>query len=440
MTVEVAATIAGLNETLPLATDPKSEGDDHIRLIKAVLKTNLNNVNNTSDENKPVSTATQTALDLKANASDVTTSLEGKANLSGATFTGNVAAPRFNASTGVAISGDTTDFSTGSGSVPNYGIGYLTGTSETVISGFGGVRIYTGQTLRASWDGSGNATFSGVVAAPEITLSSTYPVLNLRDSDATDGNKNARISYSSGSLVFERINDALNAVTSAPFQIDAGGNATFSGNLAIQGAGLSQNGVNLPVGVTAGMTMTSATSHLAGNASVLRMAIADGSSPAGVSVHNIHDGTYSSQEVAISTSVGGIEPTTERLRFYKDGKILATNSPGLGYGAGSGGTATQPTSKSTAVLLSKPSGQITMHNAALAAGVEVEFIVNCSVIAASDSVLVNVSGGVLSFTNYRLKASIQGAGQFVVGIENRTGGSLSEAVVINFNVIKGSTT
>lgn len=316
MTVEVATTIAGLNETYPLATDPKSEGDDHIRLIKTILKSNLSNVNNTSDANKPVSTATQTALDAK-------------------------------------------------------------------------------------------------VTGPATTTDNTI----------------ARYDGSTGKLI-----------QSSSATLDDSGNATFSGNVAIQGAGLSQNGVNLPVGVTAGMTMTSATSHLAGNASVLRMAIADGSSPAGVSVHNIHDGTYSSQEVAISTSVGGIEPTTERLRFYKDGKILATNSPGLGYGAGSGGTATQPVSKSEPVTVNKPSGQITMHNAALAAGVEVEFIVNCSVIAASDSVLVNVSGGVLSFTNYRLKASIQGAGQFVVGIENRTGGSLSEAVVIQFNVIKGSTT
>ena len=40
----------------------------------------LANVDNTSDLNKPISTATQTALDLKANAADVTTALNLKAN------------------------------------------------------------------------------------------------------------------------------------------------------------------------------------------------------------------------------------------------------------------------------------------------------------------------------------------------------------------------
>lgn len=38
MAVETATTIAGLNKLWPLGTDPRSEGDDHIRLIKSVLQ------------------------------------------------------------------------------------------------------------------------------------------------------------------------------------------------------------------------------------------------------------------------------------------------------------------------------------------------------------------------------------------------------------------
>lgn len=46
MTVETATTIDDLNASYPSATDPKSEGDDHIRLIKTVVKANaLRNVN-----------------------------------------------------------------------------------------------------------------------------------------------------------------------------------------------------------------------------------------------------------------------------------------------------------------------------------------------------------------------------------------------------------
>ena len=50
----------------------------------------LNNVDNTSDVNKPISTATQTALNLKANTTDVTTSLALKANIASPTFTGTI--------------------------------------------------------------------------------------------------------------------------------------------------------------------------------------------------------------------------------------------------------------------------------------------------------------------------------------------------------------
>ena len=39
MTVETASTINQLNEFLPAGTDPKSEGDQHIRLMKKALKT-----------------------------------------------------------------------------------------------------------------------------------------------------------------------------------------------------------------------------------------------------------------------------------------------------------------------------------------------------------------------------------------------------------------
>ena len=37
MTVETATYITALNNTLPTSGDPRSEGDDHLRLIKAVL-------------------------------------------------------------------------------------------------------------------------------------------------------------------------------------------------------------------------------------------------------------------------------------------------------------------------------------------------------------------------------------------------------------------
>jgi hypothetical protein len=80
------ADIADLNLKAPIAS-PTFTGT--VSGIDATM-VGLANVNNTSDENKPISSATQTALDLKANASDVSTSLALKAPILSPTFTGTV--------------------------------------------------------------------------------------------------------------------------------------------------------------------------------------------------------------------------------------------------------------------------------------------------------------------------------------------------------------
>jgi len=137
-----------------------------------------------------------------------------------------------------------------------------------------------------------------------------------------------------------------------------------------------------------------------------------------------------------STTADGASSPTERLRIDSAGLITARNSTGLGYGAGSGGTVTQATSKSTAVTLNKPSGQITTAADALAAGASAEFIVNNSSVASTDTVMLLASGN----GDYRVEPYTVFNGSFYVRVTNITGGSLSQAVVINYNVIKGSAT
>jgi hypothetical protein len=44
MSVEIVTTINTLDASFPAATDPRSEGDDHIRNIKSALKTTFPNV------------------------------------------------------------------------------------------------------------------------------------------------------------------------------------------------------------------------------------------------------------------------------------------------------------------------------------------------------------------------------------------------------------
>lgn len=105
-----------------------------------------------------------------------------------------------------------------------------------------------------------------------------------------------------------------------------------------------------------------------------------------------------------------------------------------GYTTGSGGVVTQATSKATGVTLSKPTGQITLNNAALAADTTVSFTLTNTVIEANDILVMNhISGGTAG--SYLLNAQ-SAAGSASINVRNITTGSLSEAIVIAFAVIK----
>jgi hypothetical protein len=106
----------------------------------------------------------------------------------------------------------------------------------------------------------------------------------------------------------------------------------------------------------------------------------------------------------------------------------------FGYTAAAQGTVTQATDKSTAVTLNKPAGRITMDGAALAGNTAVSFTLNNSFISSNDVLVVNVSAGGTAgaYTTY---ISSMTAGSAVVTLRNLTGGSLSEAVVLNYAII-----
>jgi hypothetical protein len=105
----------------------------------------------------------------------------------------------------------------------------------------------------------------------------------------------------------------------------------------------------------------------------------------------------------------------------------------FGYSAGRG-TITQGTNKSTGVTLNAPCGAVTMHNEALAADTTVSFTLTNSSITANDILLLNhISGGTAGA--YVLNAQAA-AGSASVNVRNITAGSLSEAIVIGFAIIK----
>jgi hypothetical protein len=106
----------------------------------------------------------------------------------------------------------------------------------------------------------------------------------------------------------------------------------------------------------------------------------------------------------------------------------------LGYTAEAQGAVTQATDKSTAVTLNKPAGRVTMNGAALAGNTAVTFTLNNSFISANDIIVVNVSAGGTAgaYTTY---VSSMTAGAVALTLRNLTGGSLSEAVVLNYAII-----
>ncbi|PBB40603.1 hypothetical protein CK222_27370 [Mesorhizobium sp. WSM3866] len=117
--------------------------------------------------------------------------------------------------------------------------------------------------------------------------------------------------------------------------------------------------------------------------------------------------------------------------------MQATSGKGIGYASGAGGAVVQATSKTTGVTLNKASGQVTMNAAALAAGTIVSFVLTNSAIAAGDVLILNhISGGTRGA--YSLNAS-SAAGSATIDVRNNTAGSLSEAIVIAFAMVKAVT-
>lgn len=81
MGLEVATYISDLNAAYPTSSDPKSQGDDHIRILKSALKATFPNINGVvlvslAELNK-LTGATATTAEIN-NLSGVTSSIQGQ--------------------------------------------------------------------------------------------------------------------------------------------------------------------------------------------------------------------------------------------------------------------------------------------------------------------------------------------------------------------------
>lgn len=144
-------------------------------------------------------------------------------------------------------------------------------------------------------------------------------------------------------------------------------------------------------------------------------------------INDINDGTN-----ALLTPVLGNATATS---LTASDAIRSSGTSGIGYSTGAGSTVTQSGNKSNNITINKTCGTITMNNAALAAGAEVSFEVSNSTVAATDCIIVNIAS-VGTVGAYMVGISAVSSGKFTITLTNLSTGSLSQALVLNFAVIK----
>lgn len=163
------------------------------------------------------------------------------------------------------------------------------------------------------------------------------------------------------------------------------------------------------------------------------VAITDLTSTATIIISDIVSGNTGS---GTSQTYGYSADSSSTLnRTYITNSDLSNNSvanitPGIS-------SVTQSTSKTTSVVLNALTGKITMNNAPLASGANAVFYQNNSTVAIDDVIIGNiVADSVASIATYSLSAHPQPGGNILWCLINISGGSLSEAPVINYSVIK----
>jgi len=136
-----------------------------------------------------------------------------------------------------------------------------------------------------------------------------------------------------------------------------------------------------------------------------------------------------------TTSSGNITPALTATFSSANGLsvngAITSNTGGVGYSTGAGGTVTQITSRTTGVTINKISGSITLVSAAGSA-TYTTFTVTNSTVSATDVIIVNQKSGTDKYEAYITNVS---AGSFDITFADQTG-TTTEQPVFNFAVIK----
>ncbi len=286
--------------------------------------------------------------------------------------------------------------------------------------GFGSLQIGTGSTATDASEKTAAIFCSSDAASPGASPSGLL-ISYTGSASATDRRTNINtFTYGSG-------NAGVLGLHNGAVVIDNAGTVTIPGTLAV-GEAISTLKITVPItdnsifGINAYANNT-VSSAIAGTINF----------KANETWTTTANGSY----IQFRTVANGTTGLAELMRITGSGVEVTGGT--LGYGTGAGGTVTQATSKSTAVTLNKPCGQITMVNSALGAGTSVYFAVYNSFYATTDLAVINVVGGIVSPDTYDVSVTPVSTGIFYVNLKNISAGPLSDSVVVGFAIIKGAT-
>ena len=159
-------------------------------------------------------------------------------------------------------------------------------------------------------------------------------------------------------------------------------------------------------------------------------------------------GTPTGTPGQVNACIPVVVDSTNKIPYWFDGSAWVsyrqshgtTAAAALGYITGAGGTVTQATNRVTGVTLSKLTGQITTHNASLAAEASAAFVVTNTLVAATDTVILSQASG-SDGGNTAVTVVAVGSGSFTIRVSNNNaagGTAETGAIVINYSVIKGA--
>jgi hypothetical protein len=290
-----------------------------------------------------------------------------------------------------------------------------------------------------------NATYSNRVAFQTSTASSNtlIPILNTQASNGAsvfqfynnnDTTNNSFAQIGIGGSALQLVSGQNGTGSYFPIVMSTGGSERVridtSGNVGIGTTSTGFNAAGLPLVVGSGSGNTGMTIY-SGTASSGSIHFGDTVTTGADGYRGFLNYTHSTNSMQFGTDA------TERMRIDSSGNVLVTNPAGLGYGTGAGGTVTQATNKNTGVTLNKPSGQIITSNSALPAGAIAGFQFNNTLLASTDVLVLSIVTP--NTGTYQTWVYYSTAGYCFIAIKHNSGTSLSDAVTINFAIIKGVT-